>query len=199
MPEYAVREFGDAGFKYVAERLADGKTLARRVASVVLARQGRTYTYVPANALEAALFRFDTGGIAETCRTLPWYARVVSGYLGEAANRLCVLENNPAEPGDPWLSDACGGQLAAFQDEVYHVLLPEDLGSVSISGVIREATSAWISLGFMTTCPPGWDPDSLRFSATQIEHLSQHVRMVAVDAYDLEGWILWEAGGVAGM
>jgi hypothetical protein len=196
MSQYVVRELGDAAPAYLLDVLANSRTLAKQVASAIQGRTGRVYTYMPADVSHSELGEFETGGRAAMGNTLPWYVDLVGAYLRQERHRLCVLEDICSSPGDPWLcrsAVSAVGHIRIYQDEVYRVLAPEDADAEVVQAAIVAAASASFASGFMTAAPSGWDPASPTFSQPDLASLAQNVCKVAVGAYDLEGWIVWEA------
>jgi hypothetical protein len=163
------------------------------VASAIEGRAGRIYTYLLADVPDSELGDFETGGKADMDVTVPWYAGIVGAHLRQGRNRLCVLEDTCVSPSDPGFEDEDMRHLRIYQAEVYRVLSPDDRDPGVVQDVIRTAASSQTAPGFMTVAPSDWDPAGTTLGDSQMEALARGVRKVAVGAYDLEGWIVWEA------
>ena len=196
MPQCELRELGDEARAYLLDVLANGRTLASHVASAIRVRTGRVYTYAPAHVPDSDLRQFEIGGKTTMGNTMPWYVDLVRTYLRQGGKRLCVLEDICSSQGDPWLSTSAAsaiGHLRTYQDEVYRVLAPEDAHPEVVEACIVAAASASYASGFMTVAPSDWDPTGTTLGDSQLQALAHGVRKVAVGAYDLEGWLIWEA------
>jgi len=182
---------GKEAVAYVRQRLNEGHTLAQKVLSLLDFASGCARACVPEAETCVGFTDFEHGGVWPNGRkALEWYIDIIQEYLSGAGERMCVLENWPARSSDPCFT-SFESPTVTFGEEVYHVLWAEESDRGKIEKAILEAASAWVSLGFMTSSPPGWDPRSRRFSSQELEHLAAKTEKVAIDAYDREGWLIW--------
>jgi len=185
---------GEEAGVYMRERLAAyGHALGRKVASTLDFTAGRIYTYMPAEYSVAMLKDFEHATVKwpeELQRaTLAWYVDIAHRFLASGERRVHVLENNCARANDPYQS-IYRSNIVTFCEILYHVCFGGS-GCREIEKAVLEA-SGWISPGFMTLLRPGWDRDSRRFSLGDLEYMAGNTEKVVVDAYDGEGWLIWE-------
>jgi len=208
-------ELGPAALQYIRERLAEGKTLARYLLEREDLASGSVITCLPPNVpvetledfneskleRDPATFRYRTGSDGSVTRyepvpnTDPWLASVVQGFLRGGSDRVCILENSSALPGDPWLQ-SCHLPILIFDDEVYHFVSHKDAENQErILETIRTARS-WLFYGVMTLLPK-IDAPSLEAGTIDGEFLqacAQKAERVVVGAYDGESHLIWRRG-----
>jgi hypothetical protein len=183
---------GKAAAGYIEDRLANGLGLARRVLAAHQIAAGRMRTLVPAESAESVVEKFEQGGLIRSPAAYEWYVDWVRKFLCSGADHLCVLENSMAQAGDSGLLDRRKSRLVLSGNEVYHVICAHEVTTENLKVAISEARSAWISLGFMTHAPPSWNLSSRMFSPADLAYMAKNVEGVVVDAYDGEGWLVWE-------
>lgn len=202
MTAYRECELGQQAINYLRERLGNGHTLARAVASALDLSGGRVRTCVPEPTGGAALADLEHGGLGTPTQTTEWYVRIAhettewyvriaQEFLSGESRRVLVLENNPARASDPGM-ESYKSRVVTFGEEVYHVLCAGESGHDEVRGAIWEAASAWIALGLMTSAPTDWDPASRRFSTQDLRYLADRTEVIFVDAYDGEAWLVWD-------
>jgi len=182
---------GATAMEYVQGRLANGLSLARGVLTAHDILAGSVRALIPLNAAKSTAERFKQGGLIRGPAAHDWYIGVVQEFLSNGREHLCVLENAMARSGDSGL-DHFKSRVFVYGDEVYHVLDANEAAAQCIKLAILEAQSAWISLGFMIVAPPGSAQRTKRFSSSDLDWMAQSVKRIAVDAYDGEGWLIWE-------
>jgi len=194
MPDYVQRQVSrEEARDYLQERLRDGLTLARKVVASLNLDAGRAFTFVPADLGDEDLLKLHAGRLRTEAPQEPndWYAAKVCDFLAAGPERVCVFESALARPNHPNLSQ-CVSRIVTYNDDVYSVLCSGEESNKAAARAIGDACSAWISLGFMTACPPGWNRASGRFSAQALDFMAKHVEMIAADVYDHENWLIWE-------
>jgi len=209
-------KLGPAALQYIRERLAEGKTLAHYLLEREDLPSGSVITCLPPNLpvetledfnegdkleRDPATFRYRTEPDGSITRwepvpnTDPWLASVVQEFLRGGPERLCIFENSPAAPGDPWLQSS-DLQTLTFDDEVYHFVSDRDAGKKKrILETIRGARSAWLLYGVMTFLSSAPDLSLEKGSIEQkaLEALAQGAEKIIVGAYDGESCLIWQS------
>lgn len=68
--------------------------------------------------------------------------QLIERFLRTEAGHLCIFEEPVGRSDDPWISSA-DTRVRIFETEVYHLLIPEDVGSGLIEKTIRRADGAY--------------------------------------------------------
>jgi hypothetical protein len=213
MTSYTQLALGSDALDYLCERLENGRRLLRYVLPIVRSTPGDIRTLLPAGVPDDAARDFRWGGkvapgpshyttypdgtrarIEEVRGTRDGLIRLIGEFLAAGQSRLCVV-NTHARPSHPWLKRAKGRMVVA-DDEIYGVVahgasdadvdvaIREGGGSRSLVAVMAQMIEP-MSVGEPGTITPVSD-EFLR----QVAH---HVHIVAVGAYDGEGYLVWQA------
>jgi len=193
MPVYLEQELQRGAPAYLRDRLGDGLTLARESLASVNLGAGRALTFVPEDLLGERLLKLDVGGKVKCQLATDWYISKTRAFLAGGPDRICVFENAMARPSDPGVGSFLSCTVI-YGNDVYHVVCADEGSDQALLCAIGDAMNAWMSLGFMTRCPPGWNKGAKSFSLDDIKFMATHVEMITADAYDREGWLIWERG-----
>ncbi len=187
--------YSNAAIAYVEEQLADGLTLG----SLVL-RDRQNHKGVAQLCLcidntsdilnrELSLQDWHHGGIAKGDCAMECLIDVIHDFLRSGVNRLCIMENAVSKPSDAWLASR-QSQVTIYQQEVYHILYSDSTPS-EVERAIREARSAWMMLGYLIDLSSNHKIGE-EFSTDEMKMMSQHVASCFMEAFDGEGYLLWE-------
>ena len=210
-------ELGAAALEYMRERLGYGKTLAHYLLEREDLAGGSVITCLPPNVpvetledfneskleRDPATFRYRTAPDGSVTRyepvpnTDPWLVSVTQQFLRGGPERLCIYENSPAAPGDPWLQSS-DLQTLIFDDEVYHFVSHKDAENEKrILETMRGAASAWLFLGAMTSLSDASDLplDRGMVAREVLERFARGAEKIVVGAYDGESYFIWQKGG----
>ncbi|SRR5229473_2823591 len=109
--------------------------------------------------------------------------------------RVCVLENMLASPGDPWLKRA-KSRVATHGTEVYHIVDATERLREKIEDAVREAASLPVFVGAVGRQPPDpilGDAGDATISTRQLRTFANTVHCIFVGAYDGEGYLVWHS------
>ena len=191
MAEYKELSLDQEALRFFQERINTGLPLATEVLARHDLARGRLGTLVPAHVGNITREILERGGGFRSSTSREWVIGCIVKYLSAAPGRLCVLEDPMERSSGPGLG-VYRSRLVTCAEYVYFVLCADDTHRQRIEMALREAASAWITYGFMTTVPPGWNPDSGHFSKEDMEFLADKTEKIIVDAFDGEGWLIWE-------
>jgi hypothetical protein len=185
----------ESAIPFVEEQLADGLTLASLVLRENHPLKGTAQLCVDdagySHDRELTLQDWHSGVGAKAGGGMECLVNVIHDFLHGSVNRLCIIENAVAKPSDAWLSNR-QSQVAIYQQEIYHVLRGGPKRN-EIERTIREAQSAWMMLGYLIDLPSIHEIGEV-FSIEELDLLSRHVASCFIQAFDGEGYLLWEIG-----
>jgi hypothetical protein len=110
--------------------------------------------------------------------------------------RICILENMLASPGDPWLKRA-KSRVATHGTEVYHIVTATERLREKIEDAVREAASLPVFVGAIGWQPPDpilGDPADAAISTGQLRTFAKTADCIFVGAHDGEGYVVWHSG-----
>ena len=191
MAEYKELFLDQEALRFFRERINTGLPLATEVLARHDLARGRLGTLVPVHVSRITSEILERGGLFRSSASREWVLDAITKYLSAAPDRLCVLEDHVGRSSDPGLS-LSRSRIVTCAEYVYFVLCADDTHRQRIERSLWDAASASITYGFMTAVPPGWNPDSGHFSKEDMEFLADKTEKIVVDAYDGEGWLIWE-------
>jgi hypothetical protein len=179
-------DLGEAGTEYLRKRLSEGLSLSRAVLRELNVRQGDVVTYAPPEIPQSALSNFDQGGVMGAERSQDHIERVLGEAMSSHEQNVLVAENRLAKRDDPVLRRR-RVRTFIFGDETYHWTSAR----TEIDAVLRSAASHWLTC-FVTSIEHelGASP-----SAKDLQWLATKVELLAISAYDEEGYVVWSARG----
>jgi len=189
--EYKTLSLDEEALCFFRERINTRLPLATAVLSHHDLARGRFRTLVAEHISHVTRENLERGGLFRSSASREWVIDGIVKYLSAAPDRLCVLEDHVGRSSDPGLS-LSRSRIVTCAEYVYFVLCADDTHRQRIERVLWDAASASITYGFMTAAPPAWDPNSGRFSGQDLEYLADKTEKIVVDAYDGEGWLIWE-------
>jgi hypothetical protein len=167
---------------------------------------GRILTFVPPSASDDAVKAFEwsiqsASRVAPTARDsnskavgyeilTPALASSIRKYLRERSEHVCIFEDQIARPSDGRLLRS-QTTVTTFGESVYHVLSPPDIYTDRIDRTVDVVSRPYPPLiGVMTKClasvfgPP--------LTHEMLVDLADNAALIAVGAYDGEGFLLWD-------
>ena len=191
MSEYGVKMLGESARRFLRERLDWGRTLSHEVSRLWGPDVGSVYTYVPVDTSDKGVNDFEDGfkGLSLGVTT-SWLIGLIQQYLLGAQDRICVFEHAGARAHHPGIR-RMKSTIVTFEDHVYYILQGAECGETQIATAIKES-GRYPCVGLMTRTPPGWDPRSGKFTRENLTYLADNAEKVLLDAYDAEGWLIWD-------
>lgn len=189
---------GPEAYGYILECLdIIGKGLARAITTHVDLNRGTIETYLCPGLDRKAQLEFQRGGKADRDR-FDFLADLAIQFLSAHSDGVCLLENALAGRSDPGLKSITG-RLRFHQQDVYHVVLPEDIkpspDKPQLIANLRRA-NAWLVLGVFSRLDPApaeW-PQSPDIDSETLIRLGAHADVIVVGAYDGESFLVWRRG-----
>lgn len=222
MTEQQYQEFvlGPEAITYVREWLQKvGKTLGKALLQGHVLERGCVSTMLPAyvtkeraKAFEAGVHREpppETHLLVTTANGKRWrqvpkptaeacLVKIIQEFLNTFEGRLCVFEDYPARPTDPWFQRReFQSKVFVFGEEIYHIV--DWRTAEEIRTTINAAEAAWPPLiGALTSVPQDnrlfCELPMTRFGTLHKEDLkimAQRTEKIIVGAYDGEGYLVW--------
>ncbi len=206
--------------EYIKDRLADGKTLAKFLLEQRNLDSGEVITFLPPHANLERLKNFS-GGVLPTPppethhyyttpdgtksvmvpvpNTRPHLVTIIQEFLKQGDGHLCLFEHALASPADDFLSspDEQDLRVRTFEDDVYFLLIGNDLDREKIDKTIRYVTS-YLIIGVLV-CP--LEEDNFlsldqkiaygKITHDELKLLAQRTEKIIVGAYDGESYLIW--------
>jgi hypothetical protein len=111
----------------------------------------------------------------------------VDNYVHACKHRVALFENRYQDRSNPYIPHK-RSRFAFHQQEVYHVVVQEDVDRQFIRESIEEADNRW-SIG---CCASGIViPANLEFSAELIDEIVDRTEHIIASAFDDEGYLVW--------
>jgi len=203
-----------AAIDYTRQQLGSGNSLAKFLLEGFDFKTGTVFVLsaVPVSTIQITEFNWGHVPLAEesaqyvTIESQPFLAypkansyelitEVIYSSLQES-ERVCVLENMLASPGDPWLKRA-KSRVATHGAEVYHIVAATERLREKIVDAVREAASLPVFTGAIGWQPPDpilADAGDATISTGQLRTLAKTADCIFVGAYDGEGYVVWRVG-----
>lgn len=191
---------------FIVERLGRAGPLGERIVDTGL-RGGKMFTIADAEVPTEQLHAFHDAGVAPQSPLMEGDGHliqrvqrpsqvnlhaVLAAYLDDDLKTCVIGEEGFSHPTDPWLGTLAGtGVLVApfAETDVFLVVLhgPEQDSRLTI--LLRKVDSFF---GFIAVTRAERDLDWTSLRPSDLDRLSSGVRLVAVPAYDAEGYVIWE-------
>ena len=191
MKSYRDYTVGSEGARFVDARLKVGNTLARMIAERCRASGAHCVSRLPANLSPEAVTRFTDGGIGNGEESRRWLTSLIKAHLASGPEALVVLEDALARRGDQFL-DRLESAAHYYGDEVYRLLTMANASEPGIRTALRETESPHQLVCVFTRSGLHRSP-SAEIEHGELEAWAERVEVVAVKAYDDEGYIVCSA------
>jgi len=185
--------------EYIREQLRHGLGLGRIVRDTIDLSHGTVTTVMPPIYGTSLLDHFDWGRRDELLEynTEMMLVEKLVDYLSESAERLLICEDLLPSPTFPAFEDK-RDVAWLFGDDIYCCASSstgQAIGEEQVLRVIREASSVMYNTGFLSVVAPGMSTANAARSLTEndLTHIADQTRAIFVQAYDGEGYLLWEA------
>jgi len=201
----------DEAIDYLKEQLANGNTLATLLLETINFQAGNVAILSPVTLGSAQLLEFNWGhasqkpedGIQLTIgdRSFSAYpkagveeqlAPVIKDWL-KKKEYVCLLENELARAGDPWLEHA-NSCIVLHGAEVYHAVTQPN--GTEILRALGEARSLPVFIGAIgpqPVIPICAVSGHGTVSHEQLKQFAESVSCTFAQAYDGEGYVVWSA------
>jgi hypothetical protein len=199
---------GPEAFAYFEDHLTmGGKTLSDYL-SAMSWREGKIYAVVPQNTKPELLFQFESGGIypyeaprAENNLMVaiqndarPVVVDWIDEYLG-GIDHCCIFEESSRALGGGWVKES-KMEYVSIGKEMYYYFDGENRSKEKIRDALRWSGSYYFLcvLGRLGAESRAAFLPKQEISPLILEELSQQVEAIIVQAYDYEGYLMWERG-----
>ncbi|MDP2735990.1 MAG: hypothetical protein Q8P12_07345 [bacterium] len=183
---------------YALERLSNGNRFSRELLPLIDKKKGHIRSFLPRSSLPKAIENPRFGGITVSEQSRSWLVGEIAKFLEGGKNRLVVMENAVARPGDPVL-DTTLSCWAAYEDEIFHLLRSQEYKLSDIHEIIEEAESPHILIGALVrlNSDPLESEEPRRLTLQDLKRLAQGTMAIIVAAFDGEGYLLWSFENVS--
>jgi hypothetical protein len=173
---------------YVREVLTRGLTVCQLAAQECKLESGDIFAFLPPDIDPSTLRSFTSGGVI-ACEGSKDH---LIEYLSSLDDCLILFESRYALSGDPFLRD-CVSRILTLGTEVYHFAHSGD-SIEDLNTALRESGTA-IETSMLAFSLGGTNADSYVSdgSLRNIGRLISACVVIAVSAFDGEGYVLWSA------
>jgi len=193
-------------FKYLKEQLVSDKTLSSFLSQQDI-ESGKVYTFVPESTSEEQLYNFEVGGLYPSEKKFvngtwlskvineakPLVEKIIEDYLSANHGNYCVFEECNGTPNSPWVINS-KIEYVYIGDEMYYFFNREN----NINEKLKQAflhSGGWYFLCVLSSLRP-YDYNKIEafheISPMLIEAIAHNTTAFFVDAYDGEGYLMWE-------
>jgi len=188
--EYREFDMGNSANAYIAKFLDWPRSLSKVLAMTVDVSIGRKMSSLPEGTRLTNIENFAWGGITQKDESVRWFVRKICGYLREDKTKIVLFQHAYSYAKDGWIKE-CNVPIICFGDEVYFVLLEQDVSDTArLTEVLRHADCPHM-IGIMSSLPEDKSIDQGRLDLDTITLLAQRTEHVFVSAFDGEGYIIW--------
>ena len=175
---------------YVEKHLSEGFKCSQRALETINLHEGAFYTFFHQPVDESRLYLFDSGGIVPFAGSSvidKLLATFIHNALTVNASNAFLYENVAMSENDPILAKV-PAEIHTFQGAVVHIF--REAMPALLYEFLRQVESLWHLFGIfseiqsLTTFPKQLTPKI-------IDEFCDHVKLIVVRAYDLEGYVLW--------
>jgi len=177
------------GLMYIRSVLTQGCTLGL-LASEILRVDGGIYAFAPRLPGDVTLPTLTQGGIGASSDSRRALALEVDQYLSAGDRRVVIFEDVLARPGDKWL-ETSPLRIAPYADEVYYLLIAEDIGTERIARTVAAGLGTYHALGLFSELAGVNLPSPNRLSRQDINAIVKFSRAMVVGAFDGESFLLF--------
>jgi hypothetical protein len=179
---------------YIRECLTDGQKILSRSLQELPVERGNIIAFLPDDSSPFLRMEFHTGGITSLRETKKPLIEFIANFLDKGRNCYLILENALALPSDGWLKKK---QLSVFfcENTVCHFLKSGYNAPNTISDLIREADTAYLTVGILTCAEDIEIQVRQEVSPESLEILVKRAEHILVSAYDGESFLIWSNNG----
>jgi len=189
-------ELGEQGMFYICDCLRNGKSLGRRLLTLLNRECGQVAALLPQDVdlkrMPELVSEFRYGGISRIGGTLTCLSKMTQEFLTTDSSHICIIEDTIAQREDGWLA-ACDAPALFLGSDVYYFLSSEHHDDLEEIRKIVSALDAQRVTGVMTSLPEGKASPNGRQEITleDVDEFASRAQMIVVDAYDGEGYLIW--------
>jgi hypothetical protein len=192
--KYTFVELDDRARNYMVEKINSIMTLSRAVLEHLDMPRGVVYSIWPEGAVRDEIYSFEDGvggGLLRHREIRKEFIDYISRFLSGGSDKIVVFENSSLERNAPCL-DTAESQLLFHGNEVYHFLLGQDNQPDRILVHYDEGFNTWRNCVLFSSVPAGTKlADRGVLDAELIDALALRCEKLAIDAYDLDGHLIW--------
>jgi hypothetical protein len=216
--EYQEINLGDSAINYFRKRLEYGLTLSKYILETIDLEAGQVTTAFPKQANLENIYKFQYGGILPTSPESEWreifdndgrkhimkplpmfYAYIeknIRSFLSNSPRNICLFENAYAGASDG-ASRKYQSQIAIFQNEIYHLVVPGKDSNNNIEQVINESGTSLNLIGILTTLDVKYSMISTgqRLTSHMLKDIAGQTEKLILRAYDGESFLVWHKIG----
>jgi hypothetical protein len=172
-----------------------GKTLATAVGRRLDRSLGKIFSIWVDSGGHDEIYWFNRSvSVPDVCHeeTTTVLVEYIRRYLAARPERIVVCVNANARKGDPWLTRA-KSQVVYHGLDVYHILTSLDIEPNSILLGVNESSSGWRDVVLFSSLPDGIRlKENTEFDDFTLDVISQATVALAIGAYDLDSYLIWE-------
>jgi hypothetical protein len=199
------RPLNEGARAFIVERLEAAGPLGERLVKTGL-RGGRLFTIADTEVPAEQLHAFHDAGVAPQSPIIQGDGHriqrvqrpsqedlraVLAAYLDDP-DTCVIAEEGLSYPSDPWLATLpeTGVVVAPFAEtDVFLVVLPGPDQDSRLTMLLRRVDSFF---GFIAVTRADDDLAWTSLRPSDLDRIATDVRLIAVPAYDAEGYVIWE-------
>jgi hypothetical protein len=188
MNRYREIELGVEGIEYIKEILQEGGALASVLLPTVAFNSGKAKTYLPIHVTTKVAKDFKSGG--KTKADDEWIVSSITDHLKKKKDQVVLFEHGLAKPKDDWIKK--NKSLFVFCD---------DTVIATVSGQDSKEKVQQALLATRTAFPSQIIAIAQRneniilgstILVTKLIEIAQTTEIIFVEAYDGEGFVIWQ-------
>lgn len=193
--KYTLVELDDRAKQYIVEKTEFPGSLLQAVRKSLDIGEGVVYSIWPQEASQDEIYSFRDGPGGVLLSNIELEQCLIDhicSYLSLGSDKVVIFDKACASRTDTWLTRATENLLFC-NDEVYLYLLAEHNERETILRHMRTAMRSWRNWVLFSSLPPGTTlANRGELSADLINALAERAEKHAIDAYDFDGYLIWE-------
>ena len=181
--------------QYMIQKTSGGLSLSQAFLGCLDSDSGLVYSIWPENATRDKIYSFKDGvggGFLHHGDIESQFIGYIRSFLSIGTDKVVIFENSLASSGDPWLPKA-RSHLLFHNGEVYHFLMSRHNEADTVLMHVREAMKSWRNWVLFSSLPVGTDlVNRGELDGGVINTLAARTERCAIDAYDFDGYLIWE-------
>ena len=197
----------DEAKAYCVSCLSDGNALAKELLKVVNFDGGKFFAITSQNADIGRIYNFQFGGILpknpleivvfqekeyparKQSTSVLEFAQYLDGLLGNSKNLWCLFEDLVRSRSD-FLGKQTEENTAYCEEGVYYYLRGDEFSLEKGMHLIRYSNAQWYYMNVITSEPIL--PVQANLTIELIRNVAAKTINIAMGAYDMEGYVVWE-------
>lgn len=194
----------EQAFRYVTDQLQDGHTLARKLLMNLDFEEGSFFSLLHPSADRTKIHEFRAGGIlaVNPLEDVLFQGKVYPGrkkvhsvhqlalYLKSMLHpgQCCLFEDMIHHRSDPIVSEI-KKHILYFHKEVYLYIKEAEFSQETAKKIIHYADAQWYYMNIISESDPRFE---LNITSEQLQNIALKATLIAIGAYDMEGFVVWK-------